>query len=387
MTAEAADRLYERFLAAGVEHGPAFRGLRRLWRDGDTAVGLIESDAAPHGSRNVHARSAGLRRVPAHRRGLRRRRRFALASRGSRPAPCPRRAASTRVWCRAHWLGHQDSGDRAMNMEIFSDDGEPLAVVEGLRLRAVPSAALAEVTGARPRRYEVTWQPFLAHETSENGARMSGTWLVYGPDHRQVEEWHAQLTEAGATVIALLDDSSPAAGDLGERLFRKRRDADPAGRRRYGGRAGVPRPAGHGNRGHRPGPGRRNGPGDRERPACRAGRRAARRCLRGRSLPRRGVPVGTSRVLGAEALPPRLRGRAAADRHLLIGRERAARPGRPAGSRPGRLDRRRQGDHRGVPGPQVRPGRRGARRADARPADRTAQSRGASRLGAPRRPR
>ncbi|WP_345475592.1 type I polyketide synthase, partial [Actinoallomurus oryzae] len=211
MTTEAADRLYERFLAAGVEHGPAFRGLRRLWRDGDTAIGLIESDAAPadHGTSMLDPRvfDACLHIGAA----------FADDD-GSLwlPAAVDRllvhAALPARVWCRARWLGHQDSGDRAMNMEIFADDGEPLAVVEGLRLRAVPSAALAEVTGARPRRYEVTWQPFLAHETSENGARMSGTWLVYGPDHRQVEEWHAQLTEVGATVIALLDDSSPAAG-------------------------------------------------------------------------------------------------------------------------------------------------------------------------------
>ncbi|QFG24788.1 type I polyketide synthase [Actinomadura sp. WMMB 499] len=184
------EAVYARFREFGVVHGPAFRGLRELWRDGDRVLGRIEvgdtGGTSGPGDRNVlvldacfHAgaaafdESGGALWLPS---GVDR-----LVVHGDLPA---------RVWCRVRRRDTGDAGERALDLEVLSDGGDPLVTVEGLRLRTVPDEVVAELSGVRPRRYEIGWLP-VGGRGSAAGAQ--GTWLVCGTDSAQVAEWRDAL--------------------------------------------------------------------------------------------------------------------------------------------------------------------------------------------------
>ncbi|TDE26410.1 SDR family NAD(P)-dependent oxidoreductase, partial [Actinomadura sp. 6K520] len=226
MTPEAADAVYERFRAAGVEHGPAFRGLRELWRDGDTAFGLVECETATNGAGSwildprildscLHVGAAFAADddalwLPAAVDRVR--------VRGALPA---------RALCRMRLREARDSGDRVLDLAVFSEAGAVLADLAGLRLRRVPAAALADLSGARPRPYAIEWRPFTGRPEVGGTTSASGPWLVFGLDPRRAQDWCDQLDALGETAIHLDGSSAGEAGleDAVERAVRALRDA------------------------------------------------------------------------------------------------------------------------------------------------------------------
>ncbi|MFI0858299.1 type I polyketide synthase [Streptomyces sp. NPDC021098] len=190
--------LYKTLRERGLDYGPAFRGLRRLWAAGTRAVGRVEvtlpaEDRAAYQAHPVvldacfHVTSAFLgdteelflpvgidritvyRRLPAH------------------------------VWCVVRDVGSEDDGTRAFDLDLLSDDGESLATVEALRLRPVAPDRIAAAAGAGVRTLRTDWVPAPPEATDQR----PGIWLVCGTDAAPIDDWCAGVgTMAQALVVA-----------------------------------------------------------------------------------------------------------------------------------------------------------------------------------------
>ncbi|MCW3845489.1 polyketide synthase dehydratase domain-containing protein, partial [Micromonospora yasonensis] len=217
MAAEDLDGFYDRLWRIGVEYGPGYRAMKRLLRAGDEALALVEVDEAERDGTGwllhpvvldacLHVGAAfgvseddfwlpaGIDRVEVYDR-------------------LPRR-----VWCRARSRGVPADGERAMDLDLVTALGEPVARLAGVRLRALPRTLVTGLAGSRLHRYDVTWTalPGRPARRAEVGPR--DTWLVCGRDPEVVADWHAQLLGLGcaAAALVLADDARvPATASLG----------------------------------------------------------------------------------------------------------------------------------------------------------------------------
>jgi acyl transferase domain-containing protein/acyl carrier protein len=179
-----------------LEHGPAFRGLRRLWRHGDEALGLVEV-AEPDG-RGTYRLHPGVLDACFH----------VAASAAGRDAGASvpvsldrievRGRLAGRVWCHAIWR----PADQAADLVVAAESGEVLVAVSGLRAREMAASDPAPAPGGDgPRRYEVRWLPV---ETGPGPRLTSGAaWLVSSPDPGLAREWQEQLVALGQPAVAV----------------------------------------------------------------------------------------------------------------------------------------------------------------------------------------
>ncbi|MGS2642857.1 SDR family NAD(P)-dependent oxidoreductase [Streptosporangium sp. G12] len=190
--------MYERFARAGLDCGPAFRGVRRMWSDGTEGLSLVEVAEAVRddGVYTLHpvVLDACLQILGA------------FTARGEAlwvPYGLDRVTVydrlPNRVWCHAYRRDGVGPGEAVIDARVLSDDGETLATLDGVRYREIARNALPAAIGVRPKRYELTWQ--VAGQSGD--PRRTGTWLVYAADPALAEDWRAQLTELGATAVAL----------------------------------------------------------------------------------------------------------------------------------------------------------------------------------------
>ncbi len=153
-----ADATYDRLAAGGLEYGPAFSGLRALWRHGEDVfaeVALEEGaetagfgihpallDAALHAAGHVlPAKETAATRLPFSWEGV------SLAATG---------ATALRVRL-------SPAGEDGLRILATGDDGQPVVSVERLALRAVPAGAL-DATERPTDLYDIAWV-----ETDETG--------------------------------------------------------------------------------------------------------------------------------------------------------------------------------------------------------------------------
>ncbi len=130
-------RLYERLRSAGIDCGPAFRRILRLWRGADEVLAVIDAEKA--------ARDTSAYRLPPV--VIDPCLRIAMALPGSGgdddvliPSSIDRLVVRgrlpARVWCHVQRPARDDAGDGAeerMNVTVMSDSGEELVRLEGLR--------------------------------------------------------------------------------------------------------------------------------------------------------------------------------------------------------------------------------------------------------------
>nr|WP_051367626.1 SDR family NAD(P)-dependent oxidoreductase [Hamadaea tsunoensis] len=143
--------LYARARLLGLDHGPGFRGVRRLWAAGTEAVAEIEADrpaavldACFHPLVVLHAGDEPLRPV-----GLDT---FWLA--GDLPSA---------VRCRASWRGRDAGGDARADLTILHPDGSVLGLATGVRLRAADTVAPAPA-------YVLRWEALDASAAAGSAA-------------------------------------------------------------------------------------------------------------------------------------------------------------------------------------------------------------------------
>lgn len=182
---------YAAMAAQGLDYGPGFRIIQRLWRSEGEALARIVLPAALRDRRySIHpaALDAAIQTVAA-----------TVAN--SRTGYLPAGARSLRVfgqaesfWCRARLHGAPGAARLEADLELFDERGNAIAQVEGLVLaRAAASRPLADAL------IEEQWvaQP-LAGETAA-----AGRWFLCGAP----ESLANALTEGGHTVCCSLDAS------------------------------------------------------------------------------------------------------------------------------------------------------------------------------------
>ncbi|QVQ52475.1 SDR family NAD(P)-dependent oxidoreductase [Spiractinospora alimapuensis] len=175
-TPVAVDDLYPRLAGTGYGYGPAFQGLRSVWRHNDAVLAEVElpehlrTDAARYG---IH---------PALMDAAQHAMAFASAYDASAPLALPfawsgvhlHAANATRVRVRI-----VPAGADSLTMELWDPDGEPVATVESLTVRPMGDepAPTGDVTA--DDLFHVEWVPVpAAGATSAAG----GPWAVLGGD-------------------------------------------------------------------------------------------------------------------------------------------------------------------------------------------------------------
>jgi acyl transferase domain-containing protein len=208
--------LYRQLMRRGLAYGPAFRGLRRLFRAGDEAVAQVETgqvtaDAGDFVLHPVvldacfHVAAAFLPAEPEA---------VWLPAGADRVVVHDRLPA--RVWCHARWRGARPSGAHAMDLVVLSEAGDALVTVEGLRLHPASRTRLAGIAGTQPRCQEIRWQP-CADGPDHGGSApaapdAAATWLVYAADPALARRWRAELVQRGHPAVGLFPAGAAGSG-------------------------------------------------------------------------------------------------------------------------------------------------------------------------------
>nr|WP_305068039.1 type I polyketide synthase [Kitasatospora sp. A2-31] len=199
------DGCYDRFAALGIEYGPAFRGLRALWRRGEEVfaeVALAEADRADARRYGLHPAllDAALQAYAAG------------AEQADAPTPVPfawhgvsvRAAGATALRVRL-----APAGPDAVTVEAADPAGVPVATVASLRSRRLPGAA-----GGSGSLWRVRWAPVppAPHPATVRTA-VVGTGLPDASPERHPDL--AALAAAGTPVPnVVLAPIAPTGGDV-----------------------------------------------------------------------------------------------------------------------------------------------------------------------------
>ncbi|MEU9343333.1 type I polyketide synthase [Streptomyces sp. NPDC048278] len=173
------DDLYDTFAEAGFDYGPAFRGLREVWRRGDDLFAAATLPPAAEGTADggfalhpvlfdsvLHAVVAGGAVDTAGGRG-----RLPFSWSGvEQVGPC---GATVRIRI-------SPAGEDAVSVAVADEHGRPVAQVGALTFRPVSAGQLRALRGGQEQPlYELGWQP-VDKSRSESGA---GRWALLGAEH------------------------------------------------------------------------------------------------------------------------------------------------------------------------------------------------------------
>lgn len=178
---------YEMFGALGIQYGPEFQTIRSLhYGDGDVLARLqLTSDQRGYSLPPMlldgafNSLAVGLLLDPNSSLFL--------------PVSIEKyhhfRPLEGDLWSYGRW--HETEGDmRTADLTLFDDQGNVVAFVEKLKVRAVSRTALRQMVGSGPERllYNLTWKPSTLPPSSDR----PGTWLAIGED----KKWIASLAES-----------------------------------------------------------------------------------------------------------------------------------------------------------------------------------------------
>ena len=155
MNEQDTEALYSHLWRVGLEYGPGWRGLRRLWRHGNEAiaevqVGMVDADDETYflhpavldgcfHSAAAFAEGDLTLRIPSA---------VSQISVYGRLPAC--------VWCHARWHGGEASGDHSMDLRLLSKDKDCLVKIDKLQLRPISATALGALAGQWLHRRELT---------------------------------------------------------------------------------------------------------------------------------------------------------------------------------------------------------------------------------------
>ncbi|MFD0690920.1 type I polyketide synthase [Actinomadura fibrosa] len=187
-----AERLYERAAAAGYGYGPAFRGVRAVWRDGNDLLAEVELPEAAGGEDGfgIHPALLDAALHPAlladHSGGAN-----GGASGGGDGSEGDGSDGGARVWLPFDWSGvslhavgarsvrvrlspgeEQDEGRRVLRLLVSDPAGAPVLAVDALWLRQVDGRRFrAAVAGGAPSGlFTLDWTPLAAAGTAAGTA-------------------------------------------------------------------------------------------------------------------------------------------------------------------------------------------------------------------------
>ncbi|MGN9796460.1 polyketide synthase dehydratase domain-containing protein, partial [Streptomyces sp. OZ13] len=189
------DGFYERFAEQGIAYGPAFQGLSELWRDGDTAYGLVR---LPEGvSTDGYGIHPALLDTALH----------------VLKAAMAEQSTEDSVLLPFEWTGvsleavagsvlrvraELDSESSAARIRVTDETGVPIAAVEGLLLRdATAEQIRAAASVSVDHLYRVDFQPVTAGSQAQDAER-----LVI-----DARNWSGSVTEVAGRGLAELQQA------------------------------------------------------------------------------------------------------------------------------------------------------------------------------------
>nr|APD71695.1 type I polyketide synthase 1 [Streptomyces sp.] len=173
------DGVYERLAARGYDYGPAFQGVRAIWRRGDEVFADIALPDARHGEADAFVLHPALwdaamqtlalvgyddvggeTRLPYSWQGVQVHARGALAM-------------------RVHLAAHSEE---ALSLTAVDPSGAPVVSVETVGLRAVSAEQVSAGDSAQDSLFHTEWVPANAPVPRDGAPRPTGSWAVIGPD-------------------------------------------------------------------------------------------------------------------------------------------------------------------------------------------------------------
>ncbi|WP_437759558.1 SDR family NAD(P)-dependent oxidoreductase [Sorangium sp. So ce1389] len=216
---------YRRRQAQGVDFGPAFRGVRQLWRgEGEALARVSLPEGAARGAYRIHpALLDACFQVAAE-----------LVEDGEGlcvPVAIARAQVSSsigrEVWVRARAATSAGDGERAFDLALVDDEGRLVASIEGLKVRRL-DAGRAAADGLGDCVYAVAWrraEPPPEPPRAEGEAR--GAWLLLADRSGTGEALEALLRARGDRCVRV------EAGGAYARGAADRYTVDPAAREDY----------------------------------------------------------------------------------------------------------------------------------------------------------
>jgi len=215
------EQIYAHCRQQGLDYGPAFQGLERVWRSGSQALGKIELPdqlitekmqfhpamldacfqtmvfACPESQGQQTYLPVGVDR-------------FVLLARPGEASYCHAR------------LTQQSQRSATWDLQICGEDGRVIAYAEGLRTQAVRGSGRARASAPAEWLYETKWieKPLLG---SKERQKVEGKWLILADRLGAAKELAALLRERGAMPLLLaaenyLDRSGNGHAILSDRL-------------------------------------------------------------------------------------------------------------------------------------------------------------------------
>lgn len=216
--------IYAEFSERGLRYGPALRALRQLGCSGDYAQALIEADLTGDSTGDDdHGYVLHPLVLDAcfHTAG-------AFLPPGTDTAWLPAsvsevsayRRLGSRARCLVKWHGVSPDGECVLDLRITNQDGQLVADVHGLALRAASRAAIGAVTrpgtegegehSAQPRGFAVAWHRRDRADAMPAQAASAGTgWLAVAMSAARAARWQAALAASPTSATAVTGSGQP----------------------------------------------------------------------------------------------------------------------------------------------------------------------------------
>jgi polyketide synthase 12/epothilone polyketide synthase D len=206
VTEVAVEPLYEDLRAAGLDLGPAFQGIERLWRNGAVEALAHIQVTAFDGGEGVAVHPATLDSCFQALGGALR----DAAPQGEAASYVPLgiarvrldRSPSGRMWSHVRLLPTGGSRALTADLTLYDDDGAFIGAVDGLQLaRAERSAAADAPRSAGDDLYEVLWK--TGSLPVERITIEPGAFAIFADGHGLGESLQHQLAQAGSSAVVV----------------------------------------------------------------------------------------------------------------------------------------------------------------------------------------
>lgn len=193
--------LYPRLFARGLQYGPAFQGIGRLWRGSDESLGEVKVPAQllpDLASYHLHPAvlDACGQAVAAAGAGDRAMVPVALDELRLHGRP------GERLWSHT-WQSETGPGTVVGNGRLLDEDGRVVAEARGMRLRALDGG---RESSPADWMYELQWERILLPEMAATAA--PGGWLIFADDGGVGDELAARLSGRGERCAVVFAGSS-----------------------------------------------------------------------------------------------------------------------------------------------------------------------------------
>ena len=213
--------LYDRLRRLGVDFGPIFQGMRRVWSGEGEALGEIELGEGVLADAGKYLLHPALLDACFH---------VSAVAMDSLPGTDDGRMYLPIGVDRYHWFGAPTTTLRSharvrppatrgdmlvLDVRIETLEGRPIATLEGLRCRRASRDMFRQRVESQVAGwlYELAWKP-LALSTPTANASAPGHWLVFDDGAGRGERLADEITQRGGTAVRVVPKGTASRGSL-----------------------------------------------------------------------------------------------------------------------------------------------------------------------------